>query len=304
MIIYRGISRYQTPHFGFTLYTPSIGFARQFTQSGRPGEIIKATIDEDSIKALPRTPYGGDEEEMEAAYQYARHHEIHAFWVDEGQETPSIAVLRSAIGARVFRNLQRCDETDLEGGNLKEQEDPGWWGTDFADAAKEFYEEHFSRKPPAVSHKGPGVGDKPQTTGADQNKMTLQEQEDPEWWGVDFDGTLAHYDEWEGASHVGAPIKGTIDLVKKILRSGHAVKIFTARVADPKQRRAATDAIEKFCQKHFGRKLPVTNQKDPGMVGLIDDKVQMIRMAQNKGTVRERSVDKGGLLEKLLRAAC
>lgn len=125
----------------------------------------------------------------------------------------------------------------------------------------------------------------------------LLEEEPGKWWGVDFDGTLSKYDEWEGPGNVGDPIAGTIAIVKKMLRNGHKLKIFTARVADAAQRDEAVAAIEAFCQKHIGQKLPVTNEKDPGMVGLIDDKLQMIRVKQNAGTVLMKSTD---IIESLL----
>lgn len=111
MTIYRGVSNFQEQHKN-KLYHPDIQFALQFTQSGRPGEVIKAEIADDSVVALPTTPYGGDDEEMSEAIEYAKQNGIDAFWVDEGSEEPSVMIMRSAIMNRSFRISGRCTEKD------------------------------------------------------------------------------------------------------------------------------------------------------------------------------------------------
>lgn len=94
------------------------------------------------------------------------------------------------------------------------------------------------------------------------------------WFGVDLDGTLAHYDEWKGHEHIGAPIKPMIDMVKYWIKEGQPVKIFTARVhnKDPEVKRH----IEEWCLKHVGQVLPVTNEKDYGMIMLYDDRCTQV----------------------------
>lgn len=101
---------------------------------------------------------------------------------------------------------------------------------------------------------------------------------------MDFDGTLSTYDKWRGPDHVGSPVAKVIERVKELLKDGVKVKVFTARVADQEQAREATKAIQDFCRQHIGQALEVTNEKDPGMIGLIDDKLEMIRVKQNVGT--------------------
>jgi hypothetical protein len=103
------------------------------------------------------------------------------------------------------------------------------------------------------------------------------------WWGIDFDGTLSTYDEWRGPSHIGDPIEKTIDFVKSLLKSGERIKIFTARVSNPDEEDEAREAIRGFCKEHFGRTFPITNEKDPNMIGLVDDKLDMRRVKQNTG---------------------
>ena len=103
------------------------------------------------------------------------------------------------------------------------------------------------------------------------------------WIGVDLDGTLAHYDHWEGPDHIGEPITVMVERVKGWLEQGITVKIVTARVS-PRSCLAggyyineATTPIMKWCMAVFGRSLPVTHKKDFGMVELWDDRaVQLI----------------------------
>lgn len=104
------------------------------------------------------------------------------------------------------------------------------------------------------------------------------------WIGVDLDGTLAHYGDWKGPGHIGEPIAPMVDRVKRWLAAGREVRIFTARVWAPADNadlcKAAAEAAEyiaQWCEKHIGVRLPVTCQKDYGMVELWDDRcVQVI----------------------------
>lgn len=101
------------------------------------------------------------------------------------------------------------------------------------------------------------------------------------WIGVDFDGTLAHYDQWRSALDLGIPIPKMVNRVKGWLADGIEVRIFTARVSTGKDDRDVDEvrrAIEGWCLAHLGRRLKVTNQKDFGMIALYDDRaVQVIK---------------------------
>jgi hypothetical protein len=91
------------------------------------------------------------------------------------------------------------------------------------------------------------------------------------WIGVDLDGTLAHYDRWRGAEHIGRPVRRMRIRVVDWLAAGRDVRIFTARKEE------SYPAIRAWCRRHLGRELPITNQKDYGMVELWDDRaVQVI----------------------------
>lgn len=96
------------------------------------------------------------------------------------------------------------------------------------------------------------------------------------WIGVDLDGTLAHYDHWRGAAHVGEPIVPMLERVKEWIAAGFKVKIFTARVhAEPE---VSVPVIQAWCKKHGLPELEVTNVKDMDMLEFWDDRaVQVVR---------------------------
>ena len=103
------------------------------------------------------------------------------------------------------------------------------------------------------------------------------------WIGVDLDGTLAHYDGWKGASHIGDPVQSMLERVKAWLAEGRDVRIFTARVSHDNTASRMLDAqqamidILQWCDLHLGRRLPVTCIKDYGMVELWDDRAVQVR---------------------------
>jgi hypothetical protein len=108
------------------------------------------------------------------------------------------------------------------------------------------------------------------------------------WIGVDLDGTLAEYDHWRGEDHIGAPVPAMVERVKAWLADGRDVRIFTARVHEPWvvengfhiariSKGEAKKIIEAWCRLHLGCVLPITNEKDYGLVELWDDRcVQVI----------------------------
>lgn len=108
------------------------------------------------------------------------------------------------------------------------------------------------------------------------------------WIGVDFDGTLAtYYSPWD-PEKLGEPIPLMVDRVKRWLKDGVKVKIFTARISTSEtQQQAMADRsmvlIKEWCQKVFDTQLEVTNVKDYGMVCLYDDKA--VAIETNTGEV-------------------
>lgn len=108
------------------------------------------------------------------------------------------------------------------------------------------------------------------------------------WIGVDFDGTLAVYDHWRGAAHVGEPLPEMVSRVKTWIAQGKNVRIITARVFSPPddpiaQREAATAllAIQEWCQVNLGTVVPITCVKDFGMEEIWDDRA--VQMEKNTG---------------------
>jgi hypothetical protein len=104
------------------------------------------------------------------------------------------------------------------------------------------------------------------------------------WIGVDLDGTLAHYDTFIAVTHVGEPIGPMVERVRRWLAEGHDVRILTARVALSRpagERAAATFVIGDWCEKHLGRRLDVTSEKDLSMIELWDDRC--VAVEQNTG---------------------
>lgn len=96
------------------------------------------------------------------------------------------------------------------------------------------------------------------------------------WIGVDLDGTLAEYHRWMGIEHIGDPVPAMLKRVKAWLAEGVEVRIFTARVCRPADRRAATRRIGDWCEMHGLPRLPVTNTKDYGMIELWDDRAVQV----------------------------
>lgn len=99
------------------------------------------------------------------------------------------------------------------------------------------------------------------------------------WIGVDFDGTLARYDSWEkdGVS-LGTPIPLMLERVKRWLAKGVEVRILTARVAgNSRNRFKDRHLIEEWCQRHIGKALVVTAEKDFNMIALWDDRAVSVQ---------------------------
>ncbi|HYG24457.1 MAG TPA: hypothetical protein VEH04_16890 [Verrucomicrobiae bacterium] len=101
---------------------------------------------------------------------------------------------------------------------------------------------------------------------------------------VDLDGTLAEYHGWRGRTRIGSPIEPMVERVKQWLAQGYEVEIFTARMAPVDLGHddggvSPTDvlaAIEAWCEKHIGRKLPVTATKRRFYSEFWDDRAVQI----------------------------
>lgn len=106
---------------------------------------------------------------------------------------------------------------------------------------------------------------------AEEAKLSFVDS--PGWIGVDLDGTLAHYEGWQGADHIGQPIPAMMDRVRGWLAAGQVVKIFTARAAVPEQ----IPPVKRWLEANGLPDLDVTNVKDFSMVELWDDRCYRVR---------------------------
>ncbi len=91
------------------------------------------------------------------------------------------------------------------------------------------------------------------------------------WIGCDFDGTLVQPSASYDGTAIGRPIPKMVAKVKAAIAAGKKVRIFTARVADDPKGLVA-DAIKVWTREHIGQELLVTNEKDPGLVEIWDDR--------------------------------
>jgi hypothetical protein len=103
--------------------------------------------------------------------------------------------------------------------------------------------------------------------------ISLLDDEDEGWIGVDLDGTLAKHTGWKGITHIGDPIPAMVARVRRWVGRGKKVKIFTARADDEK----GVNAIKAWLKKHELPDLEVTNLKDQKMIEFWDDKAVQVR---------------------------
>lgn len=109
------------------------------------------------------------------------------------------------------------------------------------------------------------------------------------WIGVDLDGTLAEYHGWVDEVTIGKPIPLMVERVKTWLSEGKDVRVFTARVyGEPNGHEyyQIRVAIEKWCKLNIGVVLPITCEKDYGMIMLYDDRC--VQVETNTGKLIER----------------
>jgi len=103
---------------------------------------------------------------------------------------------------------------------------------------------------------------------------------------VDLDGTLAKYKGWNGHTHIGEPIPIMARRIRRWLREGKLVKIFTARMAEknPEKRQEIVDAVQDWTEKHFDKRLGVTNEKDSSVVRIWDDRAMSVSRNHGRQT--------------------
>lgn len=104
-----------------------------------------------------------------------------------------------------------------------------------------------------------------------------------EWIGVDLDGTLAHYDGFQGHDQIGDPVPEMKERVMRWHNAGIKVKIFTARVSgDPIDAQQAAWYIREWLKKHGFPPFEITCTKDYYMSELYDDRAVQVEFNTGK----------------------
>lgn len=95
---------------------------------------------------------------------------------------------------------------------------------------------------------------------------------DKEWIGVDLDGTLAHYDNWN-AGKIGKPVTVMLNRIIREMDRGKKFKIFTARASTP----SLIPAVEEWLKENGLEGMEVTHEKDHLMTELWDDRAKQVK---------------------------
>lgn len=99
------------------------------------------------------------------------------------------------------------------------------------------------------------------------------------WIGIDLDGTLAKEVPGGSLDKIGKPIPRMVTFVRKLLKEGQEVRIFTARVAPPldhRDRLTQEALIHSWCWRHLGKQLSITATKDLNMIRCYDNRVVQV----------------------------
>ena len=88
------------------------------------------------------------------------------------------------------------------------------------------------------------------------------------WIGYDLDKSLA-YQKTHGDLEIGRPIGESVMRIKRLLKEGKRVKIFTARANNGKK---AVEEIKDWLEEIGLPRLEVTATKDHMMEALFDDR--------------------------------
>lgn len=114
------------------------------------------------------------------------------------------------------------------------------------------------------------------------------------WVGFDFDKTLATDISGDTSGVLGEPIGPMVELAKEYIEAGVEVKVLTARVWVPSDERwkpelarecAATRIkMMDWTEKHLGKRLTITCEKDPKLDHLYDDRA--IEVEPNTGRLK------------------
>lgn len=79
---------------------------------------------------------------------------------------------------------------------------------------------------------------------------------------VDFDGTVSHFNGWQGQLVLGLPVAAMVERIQRWLDDGDEVFIYTARIGgnapyNDAGTEATVAAIQDWCERYIGARLPV-----------------------------------------------
>jgi hypothetical protein len=111
----------------------------------------------------------------------------------------------------------------------------------------------------------------------------MAEQQHKDVHAVDFDGTVAVYDHWRGAGHLGSPVAEMVRKIKAWRKAGEEVFIFTARVnpgddsfEEGMNATMSYLSIAAWSKKNIGEILPITHEKSKRFTRIHDDRADEI----------------------------
>lgn len=105
------------------------------------------------------------------------------------------------------------------------------------------------------------------------------------WVGVDLDGTLARYYDWEsGVKFIGDPVPEIEKIVRGLVANGVRIKIFTARVGKGNDIEVQTKLIHAWLREWDFPIFEITCAKDYEMITCIDDRC--IAVETNTGLIK------------------
>jgi len=115
-----------------------------------------------------------------------------------------------------------------------------------------------------------------QRTAIDEPQTVAAATEYPPWIGVDLDGTIAEAMHPFVPYTIGPPILAMVEKIKEAIADGYLVKVFTARLGGNEDRDKLQRLIRAYTKKHIGIALESTNEKDPGLIAIWDDKAREV----------------------------
>lgn len=94
-------------------------------------------------------------------------------------------------------------------------------------------------------------------------------------YAVDLDGTLAEEMHPYDPKYIGPPVIDRIDIVKRWLKQGKKIVIFTSRMHSshtPAELQATKKLVTAWCVHYLGKRLPITAEKSPLFEKIFDNR--------------------------------